>query len=474
MPRIFKIFLASSSELRADREAFEQFLGRENNRLVKQDIYLELLIWEDFLDSMSQTRLQDEYNNAIRQCDLFVMLFWTKVGKYTREEFELAFGQFKEQNRPKIYTYFKDAQISTGDITEQVFSLLEFKKRLGELGHFYTQYQNEEGLLLHFSQQLKKLQDGGFFGAAPPLPVNIPPSSQPVELPKGPRFGLHHQHTCDRFDQFGAFSAYLEAPQTNKRCHFFYFHGCDAQAHVSLFQRFVARLDGRDLDHMHDLESDVIVKDYQLSFPRQPKEEALKVELPRRLLAAMEISESDMQSVRDRDLAFAVKQSPELNTLTVDDKVCLLLTISERHWNKDLTPEVARWFIEQFCLQSPRLSPEQIERKALLAKGPEFFVFFSIEYDEGNQQIRTEIQEALDDAQNTMELKELQKVMKGDVEDWFDEYRQFWPKSRDRKKAFKQYFEDEEEEMYMEDVQEILEEIIIEINETEKDAHRNS
>jgi hypothetical protein len=48
-------------------------------------VFLDLVIWEDFLDAMSQTRLQDEYNRAIRDCDLFVMLFSTRVGKYTEE-----------------------------------------------------------------------------------------------------------------------------------------------------------------------------------------------------------------------------------------------------------------------------------------------------------------------------------------------------------------------------------------------------
>ena len=56
------------------------------------------MLWEDFLDAVSQTRLQDEYNQAIRECDVFVMLFHTKVGQNTKEEFETAFGQFKATN----------------------------------------------------------------------------------------------------------------------------------------------------------------------------------------------------------------------------------------------------------------------------------------------------------------------------------------------------------------------------------------
>jgi len=162
-----KIFLASSAELVDDRRQFELLINRKNKVWVEKGVFLELVIWEDFLDAVSQTRLQDEYNRAIRDCDLFVMLFFTKVGKYTEEEFETAFGQFKATNKPFIFTYFKDAPISTGALDEGVLSLLQFKKKLGTLGHFYTVYKNLEDLQLKFGQQLDKLADTGFIEFKP-------------------------------------------------------------------------------------------------------------------------------------------------------------------------------------------------------------------------------------------------------------------------------------------------------------------
>ena len=171
-----KIFLASSSELIADRQQFEIFINRKNKAWVDKGVFLELVIWEDFLDAVSQTRLQDEYNRAIRECDLFVMLFFTKVGKYTEEEFETAFGQFKMTNKPFIFVYFKDAQISTGALDDGVLSLLQFKKKLGMLGHFYTAYKNIEDLQLKFGQQLDKLADTGFIEFKP-APDDAPAAS---------------------------------------------------------------------------------------------------------------------------------------------------------------------------------------------------------------------------------------------------------------------------------------------------------
>lgn len=155
-----KIFLASSAELKAEREQFEIFIHRENQTLYKQGIFIELQIWENFYEAMSQTRLQDEYNRVVKHCDIFVSLFYTKVGKYTLEEFETAFGQFQETGKPLVYTYFKDANIKTGQITDEINSLLLFKKKLADLGHFESIFENMADLKYKFKKQLERVLPG--------------------------------------------------------------------------------------------------------------------------------------------------------------------------------------------------------------------------------------------------------------------------------------------------------------------------
>jgi internalin A len=136
-PRVLGIFLASSSELREDRDAFELYFRQQNDQFRKRGLYLEIVRWENFLDAMSETRLQDEYNKAIRACDIFVCLFFTKTGKFTEEEFEVAHRQFKSGGKPRIYTYFKTADINVGTAREDDFqSLWAFQKKLDKLGHF--------------------------------------------------------------------------------------------------------------------------------------------------------------------------------------------------------------------------------------------------------------------------------------------------------------------------------------------------
>ena len=152
------IFLASSEELRDDREQFEIFIYRETKELINKGVFIELVIWEDFIDCMSQTRLQDEYSKAVVSSDIFISLFWTKAGKYTKEEFRKVFGHFEEKGKPFIYTYFKNAPIDISGITKNdINSLLNFKKELKELGHYPTDYENIDDLKCQFKMQLHKL-----------------------------------------------------------------------------------------------------------------------------------------------------------------------------------------------------------------------------------------------------------------------------------------------------------------------------
>ncbi|MGH7491106.1 MAG: NB-ARC domain-containing protein [bacterium] len=181
-----KIFLASSAELKSDREQFEIFISRKNKLWAKKGVFLHLEIWEDFPDAISQTRLQDEYNKAIRECDIFVMLFCTKVGRYTAEEFETAFEQFKAMNKPLIFTYFKDAPLTTGSANkDDLSSLWDFQEKLKQLGHFPTVYKNIEGLCEHFGNQLDKLAEEGIIPVVSQPGHEIPHMlSKPPFLPE--------------------------------------------------------------------------------------------------------------------------------------------------------------------------------------------------------------------------------------------------------------------------------------------------
>jgi predicted DNA-binding protein with PD1-like motif len=157
-PREVRIFLASSAEFSDDRKDFELYFRRLNDERLKRGCYLNIVLWENFLDAMSKTRLQDEYDKAICECDIFVSLFFTRTGKYTEEEFDVAFREFQKKDRPQIFTFFKDAPVSSQSWPEEDFrSLRAFQTKLKGLGHYPTIYTSTDDLKLRFRDQLDKL-----------------------------------------------------------------------------------------------------------------------------------------------------------------------------------------------------------------------------------------------------------------------------------------------------------------------------
>ena len=151
-----KIFLASSNELKAERDQFEIEIYRKCKAWFDKNIFLHLNIWEDMSARMSLTGSQSEYNKFVKDADLFVLLAYSKMGMYTDEEFENAFGEFKSSHKPFIFTYFKTPPANAAD------SLAGFKKKLSDLGHFYSVFNDSNDLWNQFNKELDRLDADGF------------------------------------------------------------------------------------------------------------------------------------------------------------------------------------------------------------------------------------------------------------------------------------------------------------------------
>ena len=151
-----KVFLASSEELKYDRLAFSDLIRKLDNIYEKRGIRIKLFQWEDFDAAYNDKRKQDEYNEYVKQSDLFLALFRTKAGKFTVEEFELARDEHREKGLPKPHVYCRD--LEQGETEDK--TLTEFKQRLfAEMGHFFARYKNEDGLNLHFVMQLQLFEN---------------------------------------------------------------------------------------------------------------------------------------------------------------------------------------------------------------------------------------------------------------------------------------------------------------------------
>ncbi|ETR68848.1 MAG: hypothetical protein OMM_04314 [Candidatus Magnetoglobus multicellularis str. Araruama] len=91
-----KIFLASSSELSQERQELALLIQKENNQLIKQGKYLELVIWENLLHSFQGERIQDYFNEKMLECNVIVVIIGQKIGNFTHEEFNVAWEHLKK------------------------------------------------------------------------------------------------------------------------------------------------------------------------------------------------------------------------------------------------------------------------------------------------------------------------------------------------------------------------------------------
>ena len=145
--KTIKVFLASSEELKDEREKFGNLIRRLDDIYIKRDIHVQLLMWEDMDPCYNNVRKQNEYNEWIRESQIFVALFYTHAGIYTLEELQVAREENARRKEPKLMIYCQNLQ--PGEVEEA--ELVEFKRTLNdELGHFWGTYGTTDKLHLDF------------------------------------------------------------------------------------------------------------------------------------------------------------------------------------------------------------------------------------------------------------------------------------------------------------------------------------
>jgi hypothetical protein len=157
-----KVFLASSDELAQDRRNFGYMVDELNAHYSKLGVHIDLLMWERFDAAYNGRRKQDEYNEQIGNCDIFIALFHTRAGMYSLEEVDCALDNFKKSGTPKIYFYMKNLAPDE----EETEELKKFKQDyLQSLHHFPCRYDTYEGMKSTFMQQVEEY----IFADAPEL-----------------------------------------------------------------------------------------------------------------------------------------------------------------------------------------------------------------------------------------------------------------------------------------------------------------
>lgn len=154
--KTIKIFLASSEELAEERMRFGDFIRQLDDTYEQRGFRVKLIKWEDLPSGDEGKPKQDEYNEKVKECDMFVTLFHTKAGKYTLEEYNVAKASQETEGRPTVYVFCRELK----DNEQEEPSLTDFKERLLKtIRHYWNSYSNSDSLQLQFVMQLLKVEN---------------------------------------------------------------------------------------------------------------------------------------------------------------------------------------------------------------------------------------------------------------------------------------------------------------------------
>ena len=149
------VFLASSDELKNDRNSFHSLVASLDEIFEPRGYRIRCRRWEDFSAFCTGTRTQDDYNRIVRASDICICMFHRKAGEYTIEEFNKALDEYvKNQSHPKTFVYIR--ALIEGEMEDE--ALKRFKEDLFDrVGHYWCNYATDDAMKLHFVMQLERI-----------------------------------------------------------------------------------------------------------------------------------------------------------------------------------------------------------------------------------------------------------------------------------------------------------------------------
>lgn len=150
--REIKIFVASSAEVKAERD--ECVLAINKIKTEHQHLYLIPFGWENdmpFANYPGNPTIQDAINPELKESELIIFIFYSRLGVHTLEEFEYA----NEQKRNYV-VYFKKGFTADAQTGQAYDKLLEFKQSLNETV-VYQEYTDMKEFTSLLTLNLNKL-----------------------------------------------------------------------------------------------------------------------------------------------------------------------------------------------------------------------------------------------------------------------------------------------------------------------------
>jgi len=153
------IFIASSGEMKEEREALTELIRKtstnefEKNRKIK----LKPVIWEEESHSIKGHRIQDNFNEELIKSDIAIVMFHTYIGKYTEEEFKLAYKNIKAGKKPyHMFLYFKKLEnYHDKKNRENIKKIWNLQEEIERLGEYYEEFEKIDELESKVKKQLR-------------------------------------------------------------------------------------------------------------------------------------------------------------------------------------------------------------------------------------------------------------------------------------------------------------------------------
>lgn len=173
--KLLKVFVASPSDLRPEREALEEVIKELNDSWSDSlGFGLALVKWETHafpgFGANAQAVVCEEISDDY---DIFIGMLWGRFGTPTKraesgteEEFERAYSRHCEDpNSVSLMFYFKEQPISPRDIdVAQLGKVKDFQKRIRKLGGLDWSFETLEDftkyLRIHLSRQVVEFSKG--------------------------------------------------------------------------------------------------------------------------------------------------------------------------------------------------------------------------------------------------------------------------------------------------------------------------
>lgn len=153
-----KIFLASGAELVEERDAVELVIQRKNGELIAKDLFFEVVRWEQLRQDFGKARAQERYSEEISKCDIVIVLFYKRVGKYTKEEFDIAYNLFKSGRNPRhLYVYFKRWMVPSDKIDDDILDVSKIRNEISTKEQIFINFETKSELQYSVTQQIDLL-----------------------------------------------------------------------------------------------------------------------------------------------------------------------------------------------------------------------------------------------------------------------------------------------------------------------------